>query len=399
MKQVIAENNEYVIWGAGRLGKTAYEYYKDYISISFYVDRDVRKVGKTLNGLPVFLPDALYGQKKKVIIAMKNHYEEVIDCLRKQFCIRDYVVFGITQEAAHIKGENRDVIGNNSLIICCCSGLGNQMFQYALYRNLKELGKKVYFDITSFDLPGKRKFLLTDVFPALPVKICDETQISEFVHNSCGGFPEYRNFQIYVEASPSEQRIKTCDKRLFDLENGIIKGYHQCYQYAQKIRNILLKEFSFRQTKDKGLKAIADKISEENAVSVHIRRGDYLEGSAKGAWGEVCTLYYYRRAMEYLKEKNGVSAVYFFSNDMQWVRENLMLQDAVYVEREMFDAYEDWYDMYLMSLCKDNIIANSSFSWWGAWLNRNPDKVVIAPKVWNNLCDYQDICPPDWVRI
>ena len=128
-------------------------------------------------------------------------------------------------------------------------------------------------------------------------------------------------------------------------------------------------------------------------------RGDYLEGSAKGAWGEVCTLYYYRRAMEYLKEKNRVSIVYFFSNDMQWVKENLMLKDAVYVEREMFDAYEDWYDMYLMSLCKDNIIANSSFSWWGAWLNQNPDKVVIAPKVWNNLCDYQDICPPDWVRI
>ncbi len=399
MEQRYDERGEYVIWGAGRLGKAAYAYYGDYVNIAFFIDSDEKKEGQTLNGRPVFLPDILYSQKKKVIIAIQNHRDEVVERLVEQYHIQEYIMFGVNQVSAYMDGKSNDRMDRSSLIICCSSGLGNQMFQYALYRSLKEQGKNVYLDITSFDFPGKRKFLLTDVFPDLPINMCNEAQMMRFVHNCCGEFPKLKNFQVFVEASPSEQRVKTCDKRLLDLENGIVKGYHQCYQYAQEIRDILLEEMVFRKTNDKGLMTITDKMSSENAVSIHIRRSDYLEGNSKVSLGEVCTLDYYKNAIKYLHNRNRASTVYFFSDDMQWVKENLVLKDAVYVEREMFDAYEDWYDMYLMSLCKDNIIANSTFSWWGAWLNQNPDKVVIAPKVWNNLCDYQDICPPDWVRI
>ena len=88
----------------------------------------------------------------------------------------------------------------------------------------------------------------------------------------------------------------------------------------------------------------------------------------------------------------------FFSNDVDWVKHNIKVEDAVYFERNMFAKYSDWYDMFLMSVCRHNIIPNSTFGWWSAWLNRNPDKIVVAPKRWRNRWEAQDWCPEEWVR-
>ena len=89
----------------------------------------------------------------------------------------------------------------------------------------------------------------------------------------------------------------------------------------------------------------------------------------------------------------------FFSDDIEWVKVNYAMSNDVCIEKDMFDSYEDWYDMYLMSICSHNIIANSTFSWWGAWLNQNEDKTVIAPQKWLNGCDYIDIYPPEWITM
>jgi hypothetical protein len=87
------------------------------------------------------------------------------------------------------------------------------------------------------------------------------------------------------------------------------------------------------------------------------------------------------------------------SDDIEWVKDNLYIENAVYIEPKMFDEYSDWYDMYIMTCCKHNIIANSSFGWWGAWLNGNPDKIVIAPDRWFNNEDTPDIWCEGWVKI
>lgn len=100
-----------------------------------------------------------------------------------------------------------------------------------------------------------------------------------------------------------------------------------------------------------------------------------------------------------MKKKRPDAAFCFFSNDMDWVKNNIQEKDALYIEKEMFTTYHDWYDMYLMSICKHNIIPNSTFGWWGAWLNQNPDKIVIGPKQWRNRWEAKDWCPPEWIAI
>ena len=121
-----------------------------------------------------------------------------------------------------------------------------------------------------------------------------------------------------------------------------------------------------------------DQICREQAVAVHVRRGDYLLPENNRKYGNICTLQYYRNAMQYMKEKVSDARFYFFSNDPEWVRENLSEGDSVIVN------------------CN---IANSSFSWWGAWLNRNPDKIIVSPKRWFSHLDVSDAVCEDWIRI
>ncbi|MGC3976990.1 MAG: alpha-1,2-fucosyltransferase [Paludibacteraceae bacterium] len=105
----------------------------------------------------------------------------------------------------------------------------------------------------------------------------------------------------------------------------------------------------------------------------------------------------YENAVKYIKDTVGKVRFYVFSDDPEWVNTNFGLENAVYVQHNT-DS-DSWQDMYLMSQCKHNIIANSSFSWWGAWLNANPAKIVIAPRKWWRLFDKDDVVPSEWIRL
>ena len=141
-----------------------------------------------------------------------------------------------------------------------------------------------------------------------------------------------------------------------------------------------------------------EKISAEPcAVSLHIRLGDYTTPVNKEFFGGICTEEYYKNAVEYIKQKYENPKFFIFSNGEGNITE--VLPDIDYELVNINDENTGWADMYLMSQCKHNIIANSSFSWWGAWLNQNENKTVVAPQKWINGQKMPDICPSEWIRI
>lgn len=178
-------------------------------------------------------------------------------------------------------------------------------------------------------------------------------------------------------------------------DNCYIDGYWQSeryfFEYADKIRA----EFTLKLPFSEKNAEIVEYISQVNAVSLHIRRGDYVS-NAKNAYIGICSLDYYKTAINYIKNRVEKPIFFIFSDDINWVKNNLQT-DAKSVFVDHNSGAESYNDMRLMSLCKHHIIANSSFSWWGAWLNPNPEKIVIAPKKWfASDIKSDDLIPTNW---
>ena len=136
---------------------------------------------------------------------------------------------------------------------------------------------------------------------------------------------------------------------------------------------------------------------DEHAVSLHVRRGDYVQPKFWDTMGSVCQLPYYQHALREMEKRVGHPHYYVFSDDLDWVKANFDLPDAVYVD---WNKGEDsWQDMMLMSRYRHHVICNSTFSWWGAWLNPRKDKLVIAPERWTRDADSREIVPAEWIRV
>jgi hypothetical protein len=175
-------------------------------------------------------------------------------------------------------------------------------------------------------------------------------------------------------------------------------GYWQVYNIAEAISEELRQEFSLRTPPTgKNLEAIAHIQDSEQPVSVHLRRGDYT----MQAEGNVAlTPDYYLRAMTYMREHLARPRFYVFSDDIKFAREHFGQRvDTNYLDHN--DAHTAHEDLRLMSTCRHHIIANSTFSWWAAWLNQNREKIVIAPRRWmvGNHSRYDDLLPPGWLKI
>lgn len=135
----------------------------------------------------------------------------------------------------------------------------------------------------------------------------------------------------------------------------------------------------------------------EQSVSVHVRRGDYQTPGHYERLGCICTEAYYRNAAELMKKKVGNPKFYVFSDEPEWVKAHLRLGDTTFVDWNR--GNDSWQDMLLMRHCRHNIVCNSSFSWWGAWLNDNQGKIVVAPDRWFGKNDHPDIVPEGWLRV
>ncbi|MCC6447868.1 MAG: alpha-1,2-fucosyltransferase, partial [Chitinophagaceae bacterium] len=179
-----------------------------------------------------------------------------------------------------------------------------------------------------------------------------------------------------------------------------LEGYWQTEKYFKEISDILRKEFTFKIPPSEANQRMLDTIRLHNSVSIHIRRTDYITDPASSKDMGFCDIPYYKRAVSYLAERVADPHFYVFSDDMNWVRSNFALNFPVtYVDLNNADT--NYEDMRLMSSCKHNIIANSTFSWWGAWLNSSEKKIVIAPKKWFNDTSKKstDLVPENWIKL
>lgn len=283
-------------------------------------------------------------------------------------------------------------------------GVGNQMFQYALMEALRHRGREVHASLGHYANGAVgRKFILGNVFPDTELMEVEENIFQE-INQKWRRLKENpdrveafkRNLKdrfFYVEDQNS-----VYDEKVFQTLNCTFVGYWQTEKYFQNIRGALQRKYFFHICDDK-LQKLADKL-QNNYFSIHIRQGDYFFDNHKAVYGGICTEQYYQKAMAYIRVRVPDAKFIIFSDETKrLVMETAGTDNVFLFDGSKFENYQDWYDMYLMSNCKGNIIANSSFSWWGAWLNQSPDKIVIAPRVWLNGQETPDIWCDGWIRM
>jgi len=287
-------------------------------------------------------------------------------------------------------------------------GLGNQMFQYAFGRALSnKLHTELFFDTSSLLNNNSEitiRSLELGIFDLRIQIACDKEikqlkpllyRIFNFIYYKLG-FKGIQTSKYFIEKKNSyNESINKISRDCY------LNGYWQSYRYFQNVDSIIRQEFKFPLISENGNNETITKIQKCNSISLHIRRTDYVNNKNHDIHG-TCSIEYYKRAAEYIAKRVSDPVFFIFSDDIDWARTNLNLNyPCEFISGNIGD--KSYIDMQLMSLCKHNIIANSSFSWWGAWLNSNPNKIVIAPKRWfkdENLNKQTfDLIPKVWIRL
>ena len=286
-------------------------------------------------------------------------------------------------------------------------GLGNQLFQYATGRALalrqeKKYGEKtqIKLDITGYGISNSidtvRQYAL-DVFNTKS-EIATPEEIRELKYP----FGIISKGWRFFKAKVLRQFNTGFVQNIFDTKGSIyLDGFFQTEKYFLDAEKEIRTDLTLKNPLgSEALKAFEIVKTRQNSVSLHVRRGDYVRDSKTNKTHGTCNAEYYSRALELVSSKIGQDInVFIFSDDIKWVKENMPIPYPVtHVSSPEIKDYEE---LTLMSMCKHNIIANSSFSWWGAWLNPNPNKIVIAPKRWvlKGEKNFKDICPDSWTRV
>lgn len=285
------------------------------------------------------------------------------------------------------------------VIVKIKGGLGNQMFGYAYAKALHQHGYDVKLDTSAYQTYTLHGGYLLDHYQ-IDLMVAKQNEISDFnVHSFLSKIKN--KLHIFNPKVVQEKSLQYDIKMLNPLDNKYIDGYFQTEQYFTDIRALILKQFALKTALSNYSKKIENQILQSDvSISLHVRRGDYTNNTNMQIHG-VCNLSYYQDAIKLFYKKFDSINFFIFSDDMNWVRENLNLKDAIYVHSEEKRIPHE--DIYLMSLCKHNIIANSSFSWWGAWLNKNDNKIVLAPIKWfadqKLRNEASDIIPTTWIKL
>lgn len=286
-------------------------------------------------------------------------------------------------------------MSDKDVIIRLKGGLGNQMFQYAFgraYSLRHNLNLKL--DVTDYPRQNLRAYSLSH-FNILE-NIASEQEVKKkkypygFFSKLRRGFNQkiLRRFYIGYE------------DYLIDKKMEYIDGFFQSEKYFLNIRDLLLKEFTLKKPMSEGARNAMEFIrAKKTTVSVHVRRGDYTKDWKTLLRHMSCSLEYYRQASQIILAKYPDAEFLFFSDDIEWVKNNIKFNNPChYLSSPDIKDYEE---IIIMSHCQHHIIVNSSFSWWGAWLDLNPSKIVVAPTTWrrNDIGKWRDIIPETWIQV
>ena len=282
-------------------------------------------------------------------------------------------------------------------------GLGNQLFQYALGRKLAlSRDNHLRFDLRTFQHQQRQYMLGHFRIFGLPVDILEfggefwwekRTMLTRLLDRLINLRPYYRRPRIFESSIVFDKNVLKAPRNVY------LAGYWQSEKYFKDIRSTLEREIVLINSPSPESFHLQNKILACESVSLHIRRGDFVSNRKTNEIHGVLPLEYYYEAIRLITNQVRNPEFFIFSDDIPWVRENLLVPKKVnFVEHPT--SNRDYEDLILMSNCKHHIIANSSFSWWGAWLSQNPVKRVIAPREWYRIViDTRDLLPEEWIKL
>lgn len=295
------------------------------------------------------------------------------------------------------------------IIVKATGGIGNQLFQYALGRHLSlknndtlKMEANYYINSTfvySLDFFNTHTGIAREEdYSTIGLPSINNTSLSGKIKRKIFRISEGLR-PIHKKKFIIEPSFSFCPEILNIKNNCYLSGVWQSEKYFKDIRETILKEITLKNEPASETKNWTAEIAKTNSVSIHIRRGDYVNNSKINQFHGVCSIEYYNDAIEHILQSINNPVFYVFSNDVEWAKENIKIPYPIFfVSDEKIPDYEE---LTIMSSCDHNIIANSTFSWWGAWLNTNKDKIVIAPKKWfaSSGTDTKDLIPETWIRI
>jgi len=289
------------------------------------------------------------------------------------------------------------------IIAALKGGLGNQLFQYAAGRRLAHIHNTVLkLDTMAFYYGGPRQFELIHFNIEENIAVTAEINQLTLVKSNKVQRIIYSIFYNHKKLAPTHIQYNKVNfnPRILTLpDNVYLEGYWASEKYFKDIENIIRREFTFKNPPSEQNQQIIKQISEVNSVSLHIRRGDYISDTKTNKTHGICDIDYYNRCIEQINLKVKCPHFFVFSDDINWCRNNLKVKSPInYVDHNNSDkAYED---LRLMSFCKHHIIANSSFSWWGAWLAAYKGEIVFVPKKWfAKDMNIEGMIPDNWIKV
>lgn len=269
-------------------------------------------------------------------------------------------------------------------------GLGNQMFIYALYIQMRKQFKNCRIDLSDMvHYNVHNGYEMWRVFDLPKSEFCIWQPLKKVI--------EFLFFRVILERH-QKGSLRAYTQRI-NWPLVYFKGFYQSERYFKESEEEVRRSFTFnmKEASQASIQMASQMDEDVNAVSIHVRRGDYLDAKTWENCGCICQLPYYQKAIARMQQLVENPHFYVFSDDMAWVKENLPLPNATYIDWN--HGKDSWQDMMLMSHCRHNIICNSTFSWWGAWLNPNQQKIVLMPNRWfvNDATPY--IFPESWEKI